>query len=216
MADKDTLLDGVEGLLRRSVPWFKSQLDSLVSAGKGLLRGLVSISRKKKGCSHRERCTRAKAKDRFLRWRRQALPVALVVRCRHRSSKKAQRLAADISEPVHWKWKKKKVGLSSIVKTKFASTPSCAIPKCQSCELAQARQRSSKVKKVQLNFDSEGAISCAILKCQSCELAWDRQRSPKVKKVQLNLDSEGAISCVIPKCSWLGLDRDLPKLRKFS
>jgi hypothetical protein len=49
MADKDTLLDGVEGLLHRSVPWFKSQLDSLVSAGKGLLRGLVSISRKKMG-----------------------------------------------------------------------------------------------------------------------------------------------------------------------
>jgi hypothetical protein len=50
-----------------------------------------------------------------------------------------------ISEPVHWKWKKKKVGLSSIVKTKFASTSSCAIPKCQSCELARARQRSPKI-----------------------------------------------------------------------
>jgi hypothetical protein len=34
MADKDTLLDGVEGLLHWSVPWFKSQFDSLVSAAK--------------------------------------------------------------------------------------------------------------------------------------------------------------------------------------
>ena len=48
----------------------------------------------------------------------------------------------------------------SIIKTKFASTSSCAIPKCQSCELAWDRQRSPKVKKVQSNLDSEGAISC--------------------------------------------------------
>jgi hypothetical protein len=46
-----------------------------------------------------------------------------------------------------------------IIKTKFASTSSCAIPKCQSCELARAQQRSPKVKKVQSNLDSEGAIS---------------------------------------------------------
>jgi hypothetical protein len=142
MADKDTLLDGVEGLLRWPVPWFKSQLGSLVSGVKGLLRGLVPISRKKKRCSHHERCTRAKAKDRVRRWRCQALPIALVVCCWHRSSNKAPRLVADISEPVHWKWKKKKVGLSSIVKTKFASTSSCAILKGQPCELARARQRS--------------------------------------------------------------------------
>ncbi len=45
-------------------------------------------------------------------------------------------------------------------KTKFTSTSSCVIPKCQSCELAWARQRSPKVKKVQSNLDSEGAISC--------------------------------------------------------
>ena len=31
-----------------------------------------------------------------------------------------------------------------IIKSKFASTSSCAIPKCQSCELAWAQQRSSK------------------------------------------------------------------------
>jgi hypothetical protein len=82
-----------------------------------------------------------------------------------------------------------------IIKTKFASTSSCVILKCQSCELAWARQRSLKVKKVLSNLDSEGAISCAIPKCQSCELAWAQQRSPKVRKVQSNLDSEGAISC---------------------
>ncbi len=49
MVVKDTLLDGVEGLLHWSVPWFKSQLDSLVSAAKGLIRGLVSISPRGRG-----------------------------------------------------------------------------------------------------------------------------------------------------------------------
>ncbi len=103
--------------------WFKSQLGSLVSGVKGLLRGWVPISRKKKRCSHRERCTRVKAKDRVWRWRRQALPVALVVRCWCRSSipgsplqkflnlnnlcrlfkNKAPCLAFNISQPVHWK-----------------------------------------------------------------------------------------------------------------
>jgi hypothetical protein len=97
---------GVPGNIR--VPrlfgsWFKSQLSSLVSGVKGLLRGLVPISHKKKRCPHHERCARAKAKDRVWRWRRQALPVALVVRCRRRSSNKAPRLVADISEPVRWK-----------------------------------------------------------------------------------------------------------------
>ena len=46
-----------------------------------------------------------------------------------------------------------------IIKAKFAFTFSCAIPRCQSCELAQAWQRSLKVKKVQSNLDSEGAIT---------------------------------------------------------
>ncbi len=47
-----------------------------------------------------------------------------------------------------------------IIQAKFTSTSSYAIPRCQSCELAQARVRSpSKVKKVQSNLDSEGAIS---------------------------------------------------------
>jgi hypothetical protein len=61
--------------------------------------------------------------------------------------------------------------------------------------LTQAQQRSPKIKQVQLNLDSEGAISCAIPKYQVCELARARQRSPKVKQVLSNLDSEGAISC---------------------
>ncbi len=86
-----------------------------MSGVNGLLRGLVPISRKKKRCPHREWRARAKAKDRVRRWRRQALPVALVACCWRRSSNKAPRLASDISEPVHWKWKNKKVGLSSVM-----------------------------------------------------------------------------------------------------
>jgi hypothetical protein len=66
--------------------WFKSQLGSLVSGVKQLLRGLVPIGRKKKRCPHRERRARAKAKDRVRRWRRRALPVALVIHCWRRSS----------------------------------------------------------------------------------------------------------------------------------
>ena len=46
-----------------------------------------------------------------------------------------------------------------IIKTKFASTASCTIPKCQSCELARAHQRLPNVKRVQANQDAEGAIS---------------------------------------------------------
>jgi hypothetical protein len=167
--------------------WFKSQLGSLVSAAKGsypdffwkLGRYLTKYS-----------VSEYFYKDRVWRWRRQALPVVLVVRCWPRSSipgsqntwsmnilcrlfkNKAPCLAFNISEPLHWKWKKKKVGLSSIIKTKLASTSSCVIPKCQSCEFAWARQRSPKIKQVQLNLNSEGVISCEIPKCQFCELAW--------------------------------------------
>jgi hypothetical protein len=119
---KGCLVSGVKGLLRWSVPLFKSQLNSLVSAAKGLLRGLVPISHKKRRCSHHKHCTRAKAKDRVRRWRRQALPVALVVRCWCRSSNKAPCLVSDISEPVHWKWKKKMVGLSSVMSELKLST----------------------------------------------------------------------------------------------
>jgi hypothetical protein len=54
--------------------------------------------------------------------RRRALPVALVVHCRRRSSNKAPRLASDISLPVHWKWNKKKVGLCSVMSELKLST----------------------------------------------------------------------------------------------
>ncbi len=93
-----------------------------MSGVKELLPGLVPISHKKNRCSHCERRARAKAKDRVWRWRRQALPVALVVRCRRRSSNKAPHLVSDISEPVHWKWKKKTVGLSSVLSELKLST----------------------------------------------------------------------------------------------
>ena len=46
-----------------------------------------------------------------------------------------------------------------IIKSKFASTASCTIPRCQSCELSRAHQRSPQVKKVQPNQDAEGALS---------------------------------------------------------
>ncbi len=98
---------------------FKSQLGSLVSAAKGSYLDIFWIWKnyhnKKKRCSHCECCARAKAKDRVQRWKPRALPVALVVPYRRRSSNKAPCLVSDISQPVHWIWKKKKVGLSSIM-----------------------------------------------------------------------------------------------------
>ncbi len=45
-----SLVSAVNGLLCHSVPWFK--LDRLLSADKGLLRGLVPIGCKKKKCLH--------------------------------------------------------------------------------------------------------------------------------------------------------------------
>jgi hypothetical protein len=50
------------------------------------------------------------------------LPIALVVRYWRRSSNKAPRLASDITQPVRWKWKKKKVGLSSVMSELKLST----------------------------------------------------------------------------------------------
>ncbi len=46
----------------------------------------------------------------------------MVVRCRHRSSNKAPCLVADISEPVHWKLKKKNAGLASVMSELKLST----------------------------------------------------------------------------------------------
>ena len=84
-----------------------------MSSVEGFLFRSVPISRKKNKCSHRER--RARAKARVRRWRRRALPVALVVRCRRRSGNIPPRLASISTEPVCWKWKEKKVGLSSVM-----------------------------------------------------------------------------------------------------
>ena len=84
-----------------------------MSSVEGFLFRSVPISRKKNKCSHRER--RARAKARVRRWRRRALPVALVVRCRRRSGNIPPRLASISTEPVRWKWKEKKVGLSSVM-----------------------------------------------------------------------------------------------------
>ncbi len=72
-------LENIEFPVSATFP--KSQLGSLVCGVKALLRRLVPINCKKKSCSHHEHRNRAKAKDRVQRWRRQALPVALVVRC---------------------------------------------------------------------------------------------------------------------------------------
>ncbi len=58
-------LENIEFSVSATSP--KSQLGSLVSGVKGLLRGSVPISCKKKRCSHCKCHARAKAKDRF--WR---------------------------------------------------------------------------------------------------------------------------------------------------
>ncbi len=91
-----------------------------MSAAKALLCGLVPIGRMTKKCLHHERCARAKAKVK--KWQRQALPFALVVRCWRRSSSKAPSLGSTIVEPVRWKWRKKKVGLSSVMSELKSST----------------------------------------------------------------------------------------------
>ena len=81
-----------------------------------LWSGPISHKKKKK-VSHRERRARAKAKVRM--FRRRALVVALVVRCRRRPSNKPQPLVSPVSttsEPVRWKWKERNaVGLDSVI-----------------------------------------------------------------------------------------------------
>ena len=84
-----------------------------------LLLGSVFKARlkhQKKKCSHQERRARAKAKVK--KFRRRALSVALVVRCRRRPSIKPptrMHQESTSSEPVRWKWKKRKVGLDSVI-----------------------------------------------------------------------------------------------------
>jgi len=88
-----------------------------VSAVGGVLNWSVPISRKKrKRVSHRER--RARAKARVPKFRRRALAVALVLRCRRRPCNKPPRLVSlvsPVSEPLRWKWKKRLVGLDSVM-----------------------------------------------------------------------------------------------------
>ena len=81
------------------------------------------LKHQKKKCSHRERCARAKAKVKKF-WRR-ASSVALVVRCRRRPSNKPpprMHQESTSSEPVRWKWKKRKVGLDSAISRLESST----------------------------------------------------------------------------------------------
>jgi hypothetical protein len=81
---------------------------------------------KKKKSSHQERRARAKAKVK--KFRHQALSVALVVCCRHRPSNKSNKPPTCMhqesisSEPVHWKWKKREVGLNSVISRLRSST----------------------------------------------------------------------------------------------
>ncbi len=85
----------------------------------------VSRKRKKKKCSHCERHARARA--RVKKFRRRALSVVLVVRCRRRSINKPPTLkhlesTPTTSEPVRWKWRKRMVGLDSVIPRLESST----------------------------------------------------------------------------------------------
>jgi hypothetical protein len=94
---------------------FKARLEHLAEAcWRKILfsKFTLGMSRKitKKKCLHRERCVRAKAKVK--KFRHRALSVALVVRCRCRPSNKPptrMHQESTSSEPVRWKWKKRKV-----------------------------------------------------------------------------------------------------------
>ncbi len=130
--------------------WFKSQLGSLVSAAKGSYldifwnwknchngtqfspKAFETISQRRflpklKVCLSSVSSTNLLAQNSKLEKNAsdntsRALLVALVVRCWHISSNKAPCLVADISEPVRWKWKKKNVGLSSVMSELKLST----------------------------------------------------------------------------------------------
>ena len=89
----------------------------------GLVGWSCPITRKKKKVSHQERRARAKAK--VGRFQRQALAVVLVVRCRQRPCSKPPTLVSTVSitsEPVRWKWKKRDVGLTSVISRLEPST----------------------------------------------------------------------------------------------
>ena len=93
----------------------------------GLVGWSYPITRKKKkkrNVSHRERRARAKAK--VGKFRRRALAVVLVGCCRRRPSNKPPPLVSivsfDQSESMRWKWKRKPVGLASVISKLEPST----------------------------------------------------------------------------------------------
>jgi hypothetical protein len=99
---------------------FKACLERLVSDVGELVYWCAPVSgkRKKKKCVHCNCRARARARDK--KFRRQALPVVLVVHCRRRSSNKPPTLKhlesrSTTSEPVRWKWRKRMVGLDSVI-----------------------------------------------------------------------------------------------------
>ena len=106
---------------------FKACLEHLVSDVGELVRWCapVSCKRKKKKCLHRKR--RARARARVKKFWRRALSVVLVVRCRHRPRNKPPTLkhlesTSTTSEPVRWKWRKRMVGLDSVIPRLESST----------------------------------------------------------------------------------------------
>ena len=106
---------------------FKVCLERLVSDVGELVRWCAPIShkRKKKKFSHCK--CRARARARVKKFWRRALSVALIVHCRRRSSNKPPTLkhlesTSTTSEPVCWKWRKKMVGLDSLIPIHESST----------------------------------------------------------------------------------------------
>jgi hypothetical protein len=112
------LVSGLGGLLGWSCPITHKKLKKVFVSGLGGLLGWSCpiTHKKKKKVSHRERRARAKAK--VGTFRRRALAVALVLRCRRRLHNKPPTLVSlsSTSEPVRWKWKERNaVGLDSVV-----------------------------------------------------------------------------------------------------
>jgi hypothetical protein len=106
---------------------FKAHLERLVSDVGELVCWFAPVSRKrkKKKCLHCKR--RARGRARVKKFWRQALSVALVVLCRRRSSNKPSTLkhlgsTSTTSEPVRWKWRKRMVGLDSVIPRLESST----------------------------------------------------------------------------------------------
>ena len=108
------------GVIKVRLVWFVSELGGLV----GWSYPITRKKKKKRNVSHRERCARAKAK--VGKFRRRALAVVLVGCCRRRPSNKPPPLVSivsfDQSESMRWKWKRKPVGLASVISKLEPST----------------------------------------------------------------------------------------------